>query len=273
MRRDELIRICTAGNDARVRATLSTWTELGVFSKHEDQIALVPRFSHKRGETLEDRTDKLPGVLRGLLFETRHALPLWPDSGESTDEGTGPTADFVRELSWMLAQDIYTFPFDSTEEEAVVLEGRQVIQGKFIFKNRARWGGVGFWARYTGFAGADRGCIDPTSAIRAELEVIFQGARVLPAGAFLRELSTRLPVLDSGSYRTQVEGALKPEVWRRPPEGQLSTSLSFALRRLQLERVIKLDVPADAGDTLTLSGRNFRPWHPFSQVEFLGSTS
>src|SRR5262249_41551604 len=149
----------------------------------------------------------------------------------------------------------------------------QIIPGKFIFKNRARWSGVGFWARYTGFADADRGCIDPTSAIRAELGVIFQGARLLPASAFLRELSTRLPVLDSGSYRTQVESALNPQVWRRPPEGQLSTSLSFALRRLQHDRVLNLSLPADAGDALTLSGRNFRPWHRFSQVEFPGSST
>lgn len=275
LRKDELIRICTANSDnTRIRATLTTWTDLGVFSKQGDDIDLDPRFVRKRGETLEDRTEKLPAVLRELLFNSHHALPLWPASGEVTDEGTGRTGDFVRELSWTLAQDIYSFPFDSTEDQAVSLEARQIISSeRFIFKNKSRWSGVGFWARYTGFAAADRGCIDPTSAIRAELGALFQGARMLPAGAFLRELSARLPVLDFGIYRTEVERALKPEVWPRPPEGQLSTSLSFALRRLQLDRVIDLSLPADAGESLTLSGRNFRPWHRFSQVEFLGSPS
>ena len=274
LRRDELIRICTTSIDnTRIRSTLTTWTDLGVFSKQGEDIDLGPRFVRKRGETLEDRTEKLPAVLRGLLFDSRHALPLWPASGEITDEGTGPTADFVRELSWTLAQDIYSFPFDSTEDQAVSLESRQITPGKFIFKNKSRWSGVGFWARYTGFVAADRGCIDPTSAIRAELGAIFAGARVLSAGAFLRELSARLPVLDFGIYRNEVERALKPAVWRRPPEGQLSTSLSFALRRLQLDRVIELSLPADAGESLTLSGRNFRPWHRFSQVEFQGGPS
>lgn len=268
--RSELIRLCTATDDARVRATLTTWIQLGLFAEQDDRVRVNPQFAKRRNEKLDDLTDRLPATCRQLILDVRHALPLWPASGERTDEGIGPTADFVRELAWTLAQDIYTFAFDSTEEQAVVLESQQEIPGRFIFKNRSRWSGVRFWARYTGFAGADTGCIDPTSAVRAELSQIFQGTTVLPASVFLRELSARLPVLDFGRYRVEVEDALNSSFWRRPPEGHLSTSLSLALRRLQWDRAIVLNSPADAGESFTLSGRNFRTWHRFSQVELQG---
>jgi len=212
----ELIRICTASDDARVRSALNTWIQLGLFSE-EDGVTVDTRFARRRKEKLDDLTDRLPALCRQLIFDVRHALPLWPASGERTDEGIGPTADFVRELAWTLAQDIYTFPLHSTEEQAVTLESQQETSGKFIFKNRSRWSGLRFWARYTGFSAGDTGCIDPTNAIRAELAEIFRGTTVIPASIFLRELSSRLPVLDFGRYRVEVENALNPSYWRARP--------------------------------------------------------
>ena len=274
LRKEELIELCTVkGETARISAALSTWTELGLFSRDGDNIALDVRFQRKRRGSIEDMTNALPSICRQLLLDLKHALPMWPASGERTDKGIGLSADFVRGLAWMLAQDIYTFPLNSTSDEAERLENHQVTPGKYIVLNDVRWHGLGFWARYTGFAAADRGYIDPTSAIRAELPTIFQGTQCLPAGAFLRELSSRIPVLDFGAYRTEVEGALNPAVWRRPPEGQLSTALSFALRRLQLDQTIGLNSAADAGESYALSARDFRPWHHFSEVEFHGISS
>jgi hypothetical protein len=275
LQRNELIRICTVGEGTRVRGALNTWIQLGLFSvsEQDERVSVDPRFARKRKEKLDDLTDRLPTLCRHLIFDVRHALPLWPASGERTDVGIGPTADFVRELAWTLAQDIYTFPLDSTEEQAVILESQQQTLGKFIFMNRSRWSGLRFWARYTGFVAGDTGRIDPTTAIRSELPEIFQGATVMPASIFLRELSSRLPVLDSGRYRVEVENALNPAYWRRPPEGHLSTSLSLALRRLQLDQTIALTSPADAGESFTLSGRGFRTWHRFSQIEFQSSPS
>jgi hypothetical protein len=265
--KDELVRVCTVGDDKHLRATLSTWVDLGLFTQEGSLVGLAEGVAKRRGETLDEFTDRLPGICRRRIFDSRHALPLWRPDGEITDEGIGPSADFVRELAWTLSQDIYSFDFDAVEETAAALESQQVIPPKYIFKNRSRWSGLCFWARYTGFASGDGRSIDPTDAIRAELPDIFQGASVLPALAFLRELGKRVPVLDFGTYRSEVESVLKDSVWRRPPRGQLSTSLSFALRRLHLDQTIGLEAPADAGETFLLSGREFRPWHPFSQVE------
>lgn len=270
--RDELIRLCTATDPKHVRATLTTWIGLGLFVEQDAGVTIDPRFARKRSETLDELTDRLPSMCRLLLLDVRHALPLWPEDGAMSDEGIGASADFVREMAWTLAQDIYTFPFDASGEDAVALESEQIIPGKFIFRNFTRWPGLCFWARYTGFASGDSRCIDPTDAIRAELPSIFQGITELPASDFIRELSMRLPVLDFGRYRIEVENALNDSVWRRPPRGHLSTSLSLALRRLHLDGTIVLDAPADAGETFTLSGRNFRSLDSFSKIELRSGT-
>jgi hypothetical protein len=270
--KDDLIRVCTAKEekDGRVRATLATWTDLGLFLHQEGEVAVAQKFAGKRNESVDAAVDRLPGICRELMFDPRHALPLWPPDGRRSDEGIGPTADFVRESAWMMAQDIYRFPIDSPEREASALENAQVVPPKFIFVNEARWPGVRFWARFTGLTSTSRGYIDPTDAIRQELPQIFQGAAVLRAVDFVRELSERIPVLDGGRYRLEVEGALHESRWRRPPDGQLSMSLSLALRRLQLDHTLALEALADDDATLMLSGRDFRPWIRFSHVKLLG---
>jgi hypothetical protein len=270
--RDELIRLCTVSDPKHLRATLATWLGLGLFVEQEAEVTIDPRFRRKRNETLDELADRLPSMCRLLLLDVQHALPLWPANGAMSDDGIGASADFVREIAWTLAQDIYAFPFDASGEDAVALESEQITPGKFIFKNHTRWPGLCFWARYTGFASGDSRCIDPTDAIRAELPGIFQKLTELPASDFIRELSMRLPVLDFGRYRIDVESALNDSVWRRPPKGHLSTSLSLALRRLHLDRTIVLDAPADAGETFTLSGKNFRPLDSFSKIELRSGT-
>ena len=267
--KEDLIQLCTVSDAPKhVRSTLATWRSLGLFVDNENgEICLDARFAKKRNESLEEFTTRIPAMCRQLLFDVRHALPLWPADGKISDDGIGESGDFVRILAWTLAQDIYTFSFDAPWAVAEALESAQVSPGKFIIKNDTRWPGMHFWARYTGFASGESRCIDPTEAVRAELPEIFRGAKALSAGDFIRGLSARLPVLDFGGYRVEVENVLNDSVWRRPPNGQLSTSLSLALRRLQLDRTLVLDAPADGGKTFTLSGRNFRPWGNFSTVE------
>jgi hypothetical protein len=263
--KDDLIRQCTATDDKHVRATLNTWTDLGLFVEQAEGVSIDHRFAKKRNESLEDFADRLPAFCRQLLLDKRHAQPMWPANGTRTDAGIGISGDFARELAWMLAQDIYSFPVDASAADAASIEAEQTAPGRFIFVNDTRWPGLCFWAHYTGFASRDHR-IDPTQAIRSELPGIFSNAKTLSAGDFMRELTQRLPVLDFGTYRVEVEKALNDAVWRRPPKGQLSTSISIALRRLQLDGTLALDSPADAGETYTLSGRDFRTLGNFSRM-------
>jgi hypothetical protein len=61
----------------------------------------------------------------------------------------------------------------------------------------------------------------------------------------IEELGRRVPVLDGGPYRREVESRMKPEAVRSAAD-LLSASLAHALLRLRDERVIVLEDLADA---------------------------
>lgn len=269
---EELIRICFPGavSDssvlARLRGALSRWTELGLFVESEGFIQLDGSFVKGKKESLDDFTNRLPSFCRRLVLEEKNALPLWGDSAALA-------ADFIRGISWLLAQDIYAspMPWDGGGES---LLSKQVVGEKTIFQNGTRWTNIRFWARYFGFATGDGGSfqIDPTLAIRDELPFLFGEVRELPAKDFIDALNTRLPILDYGVYRQEVEGILSATTWRKPSEGHLSMSLSFALRRLDLDATIKLAGKADAGSSFRLTGKNYRTWIGFESVIWMGGT-
>lgn len=274
---DELLRVCYPGavTDSsvinRLRGILSRWTELGLFSEENDEISLNKQFAKPRGMSIDAFTEKLPSFCRTLIMQPQNCLPLWSDAGTRSEEGVGRGADFVRGVSWSLAQDIFNLPIGSAESIESV-EGTQMTGGKFIFLNRTRWPGFRFWASYLGFASGDGSSfqIDPTKAINEALPSVFGAKKELLAADFLNALSSILPVLDFGKYRMEVESILDPTVWRKPTENHLSMSLSFALRRLELNQLIKLQGRADTGSSFRLTGRDFKTWNGFESVVWSG---
>lgn len=262
----ELIRICLSGAASdtsvlnRLRGALSRWTELGLFVENEGHIQLDSKFVKKRQESIDEFTCQLPSICRRLVLEKKNIFPLW---GESS----AVASDFARGITWLLTQDIYGFPTTWTGG-AEDIEREQIIGGEKVVQNDTRWTNLRFWARYLGFASGDSGSfqIDPTSAIRDELPLVFGYQRELPANDFLSALSAQLPVLDFGVYRQEVENKLSATTWRKPAEGHLSMSLSLALRRLDLNSTIKLAGKADAGGSFRLTGRNYRTWIGFESV-------
>lgn len=262
----DLIEACCAGqvkDDTRLRGALSRWTDFGLFSRSDaDVVSLAEQIDRRRSESVDSLTSRLPELCRKMVLATEKAAPLW---GESA----GISADFSRGCAWLLCQDIYRFPSAWTEVEPIEIE--QVQDGVEIIRNDVRWNGLRFWMRYLGFATGDSTNfqIDPTGAVRAALQAVLGKTGELPARQFRSQLSQELPVLDGGEYRQDVETMLRDGAWPRPPVGQLSTSLSFALKRLQLGRVLEFDNRADAGSGLVLSGRQMRPWGRFTHVRLL----
>lgn len=276
--KEELVSMCSppsveTGKDpdlTRLRAAMARWIELGLFSDDAGVVRLTEE--RLRGETLETWTDRLPARCRYLILQSEHCLPIWGALGsEKTEEGAARAADFARALSWVLAQDIYALPNSDIEH----LERTQVPSPHFIFMNDSRWPGMRVWARYLGFATGDDNSffLDPTEAVRGELAHVLPSQQAVPADAFIDALATRLPVLDRGQYRRQVEEILRSENWRRTPAEHLSMSLSLALRRLELNGNIALEKRADAGTALTLTGRAYRTWSSFTHVRFLGDAN
>lgn len=272
--RDDLLKIAVplSRNDrdltSRAVGVLLRWTALGLFVEVDEKIRLS--VSPKRGETSDSFLDRLPTVCRRLALDLSYGSPLWPEGGRESEESTGLTADLCRGLSWCLAQDIYSLPSSYAELEKLITEQKK--PGRFIFLNDTRWPGLRDWARFLGFAnGDDSGFLfDPTEAVRMELSEIAKAGETLKASEFIVRLSKQIPVLDAGYYRIQVEESLRPERWAPPPDGYLSTSLSFALRRLHKQGVLGLEMRADAESRFTLTRQSGRTWESFTHVSLLG---
>jgi len=273
--REDLLRICVplspSDRDASSRAsgTLLRWTALGLFEEDGEKfrLAVEPR----RGESLDSFTDRLPAVCRRLVLDPVQGNPLWPEGERISEDGTGLTADFCRGLAWCLSQDIYSLPNSYVELENLIAE--QMKPGHFVFLNSTRWNGLQDWARFLGFAtGDDSGFLfDPTEAVRSELPEFANPGETLAAAEFVTRLSKQLPVLDTGLYRIEVEDALRPEKWAAPPVGYLSSSLSFALRRLQKQGVLALANLADAESRVTLTRQGGKAWESFTHVRLQGN--
>ncbi|MBX9602403.1 MAG: hypothetical protein K2X35_15445 [Bryobacteraceae bacterium] len=271
--RDELLRICVPFSQSdrdvdernnllsRASGTLHRWTALGLFQADGDKLRLA--VEPKRGESPDAFSVRLRVVCRRFALDTHHGNPLWSEGG--TEEGTGLTADFCRGLAWCLCQDIYALPDSFRDLDNLITQ--QMKPGRFIFQNDTRWPGLREWARFLGFATGDDGFFfDPTEAVRSELYELAKSGETLSAAEFIAGLSKRLPVLDTGSYRTEVEAALRPERWTPPPVGYLSASLSFALRRLQKQGTLGLATLADAESRFTLMRQDGRAWESFTHV-------
>ena len=276
MARDDLISIsmpppCLVGDDKditkHIRNTLSRWTQLGLFLEDCDRIRLSNDL--RRGESLDQFTNRLPMICRNLLLCLDQCEPMW--SSDGTEKTTGTTADVCRALAWLLSQDIYSLPTSSDHLERIASE--QVKPGYFIFINKERLPGFRAWAKFLGFAVGDGPSCDITEAVQSELFEIIKVGEMVSASEFLARLASRLPVIDSGSYRKEVEKILRPEKWSSPPVGQLSTALSFALRRLQKQGVISLSTLADAGSRMTLTRQGGQVWESFTHVSLLRALS
>jgi hypothetical protein len=245
-----------------IRGTLNRWIALGLFVEDNNYVRLA--IDPNKGESVESFLARMPAICRQLAWKSGN--PLWPDSDKVTEENLGVTADLCRGLAWCLCQDIYTLP--TAWDDINPLIARQVIPGRAIIQNDVRWGGLKDWAHFLGFAVESRAGIffDPTVAVRTELAQFLKCGALIPAEDFVSELTYRLPVLDRGSYRFEVEQALRSEAWSAPPTGYLSTALSFALRRLQKQNILDLKDLADTNTKLTLTRQGGRTWHSFTHV-------
>lgn len=261
MDRNRLFELCAPGPEGdvkRLRETLLRWTQLGLFKESDD------------GKISLDKTDRdikrLPSICRKLLFSDLNNQNFW------NNEGT-LAADFTRATAFVLAQDIYENEFNTAEQLETLEQRIMQDETRRILQNTVRGRGLGFWGEYLGFFWVDlRRWPDPTAAIRDEVQGVFDTQTELTAADFIVRLGERLPVLDGGCYRLEVEAALDPAEWRPPARPDLlSTSLSRAIWRLsQPGGPLQLDARADAGDGRTLQRAGRRDWQTFTHVLLIG---
>ena len=184
------------------------------------------------------------------LSESRFVEPLreWLCSpGEAAKRGQ---RNFPRALAWFLCQDPASPLSWEDNYSGLVNEDCGHEEVPFDLTNRARCNQFVYWARFLGFAwrlsldGRNTVIPDPTSAIAESLSSWKEITDWQPIEHVLHKLAVDLPVLEGGVARDDLESKLV--MAKQRPEGHVSRSTSFALRRLERNRQVQLDRIADA---------------------------
>ena len=262
--REDLILACGSAVDAvdtsQLTQTLNRWTELGLFGQEGGSVTIAEPYRSGLGKTADDAEARLPRIVRTVAMLPENNERFW-------ERDKSRSADLSRAVAWMLAQDVYAL--DGNVKNLAILEEAQIADSakQTIGKNDTRWNGLKAWMLYLGFArDGMQWVVDPTEALRDALYDIFGASRELTGPAFVERAASVLPVLDGGTYRTQVEASLKERTWPRPRAGLLSASLSRAIQRLDREGAISLANRSDTEGVVTLAGTEMRTWREVSHV-------
>jgi len=219
-------------------------------SKEDLELYLSPKsLAEPEGQTIDDplllaRNLRLVSLNKGVytaseeliesdlsfleLMEERLLRPKTPDEYDQ--------ADFQKALAWFLLQSP-TLPIERGSNPRSLVEAQVSGNNVFELMSSTPFENFVYWARFLGFAqlmvfgGKTMVVPDPTEAFRRQIEGGYLGSGVFDPDVFLKQLSDRLPVLDFGSVRTDVESSLKPEYQVR--ESELSATMTFALMRLE----------------------------------------
>ena len=263
----------------RIRITTQFLERLGDrgIAGEELQTLLSPP-ALQRGQTAEDSTDSGTTIAAAVLLEMRN-LQLLEESDEGTvtiasglqcaDEGEfvermeqrllDPSnaeqyrqAAFPRALAWLLCQPPeQPLRWDLNYRDQIVNDCGEGTSS-YDLTNTSRWQQFVYWARYLGFvwrmqtenSGVSVVIPDPTGALARHLPATIASQGPSEISAVMTEVGARLPVLEMGVARNEIESLLSTN--KRRPEGHLSKSTSFALERLELRGSVKLDSVADA---------------------------
>lgn len=264
-----LLKLCGA-ETGKVEAgylnnVLNRWEQLGLFSTEDGVVKIREPYKSQLGVNADVAEARLPGVARTVALSPENNVRFW-------EQEESRAADLSRGVSWLLAQDVYKL--DTSGHDAVSrMESDQLLdKSHCILRNDVRWNGLQAWMTYIGFArGGAQLTPDPTAAVKDVLTDVFDGETTLTAIDFVKQVAIRLPVLDGGAYRVELEGVLDPAAWRRPAENRLSSSLSRALKRLAAEGLIAMEAWHDFQEGWTLTGVAGMDWGRATHVRRLVS--
>lgn len=247
---------------AQARGALNTWLKLGLFTQAKNGgIGFATDI--EASEDFKPQTlDWLRFAAREVAFRKKNNSPFWAAkhiSDNDEENADGLASDLSRGAAWLLAQSLDVRLV--TNKQAAGLATKQLGNFQLVLQNDTRWKPLVDWMFFLGLGiktpdetersrPADEPptalILDPAEAVSDLLPRIFSDSAELPQGTFLDLLADLLPVVDSGTYRQQVEERMTAE-WSRPAKGRLSPSLSRALLRLESVRRIKLVEKSDSG--------------------------
>ena len=186
-----------------------------------------------------------PGLTEDGFVDYLQEKLLNPEEAEKHGQSA-----LSKALAWLLCRDPAA-PLAWEDNYRELVEQDCGTEGaSFELTNRARCNQFVYWARFLGLAwrlevnGQNVVVPDPTKAIARNLGRWEAKPGWLPVGEFLSRLAVDLPVLEEGTARRFVESKIAHD--RRRPDGYISRSTSFALRRLERSRQIRMQRMADA---------------------------
>ncbi|HUP86877.1 MAG TPA: protein DpdG [Acidimicrobiales bacterium] len=221
--------------------TLNACVVIKMFEREGESVRLHPELP----DDVRDRRREpdLRRLIRRLVLREELNFGLW--------DSTEGARDLTRALAWYLAQDPLRAPGAWNEPHGVdIVQERQFGAGERVFSNDTRWGAFDRWASFLGFGvhiPRDNKNVllpDPTGAVRDVLTEVLTATRQEVAPV-VEELGRRIPVLDSGTYRREVEDRMRPDAVIASADS-ISPSLTHALLRLRDERALVLEDLADA---------------------------
>jgi hypothetical protein len=237
-----------AGSESKLRQTLRRWTELGLFVEKNNRLYISETYRTAKPTREVDSLSHVRYAARAAVLAPENNERFWAATNSKA-------ADLTRSLAWLLAQDVY----DVMWPDLADLEARQfklTDEDLRTARNSNRLAGLRSWATFLGFMweDQDRIAIDPTVAILEVINSVLLKEDEVPVTSFVETLARILPVLDTGSYRIEVEANLNEAQYRKPAADSLSTSLSRALYRLRREQVIEFKNRSDSKLSFSLMG-------------------
>lgn len=224
-----------------VKDTLGVCIEMGLLTRREDLLAIQQNLAPPERDPLTG-DDLLASTLSRLVF--------------TPDDTTNPNAEFGRALAWLLTLD----PYGPTVTWSVAEERLKGSDAATLGFQNARFGNLYHWSVFLGYARSDgKGLAlipDPTAAVRRSLSRLLAPGVKKSIVDVLEQLSKSDPVLDGGTYRTEVDRWAAPDASRT----QVSRSLSLSLKRLQEEGFIDLKYGADARNRTLLFKDSTEPY-------------
>ena len=108
-----LLNLCApgeVGDKAKVRQTINAWVTLGLLQDVDDCISI-----HEDVRKDERSIESLPDLTRRFLLRHENNSDLW-----AKDEARA--SEFVRGVSWAMAQDVWEIPMDGWDElQSIIL--------------------------------------------------------------------------------------------------------------------------------------------------------
>jgi hypothetical protein len=204
--------------DELIGRVIDAAVEVGLITREDGMCSTPHEFSNAA-----DVRDYLEAAILGT-------------TGTDTKQGS-----VARAIAWFLT--LPPQPVALTAETALVIE--QDCGGEnFDVSNESRVGQLAYWLTYLGFAwrinlGNSGSCIQPdaTTVLERHLRDVVIPNAMTPLNEVMSAVSTRCPVFEGGSVRSEVESMIAT---RRRDGSVLSPLTSLALARLSTRGVLEL---------------------------------